>query len=136
MAIMITVIFLVGVLVFAFVNNIAEFIGNHTAGAKHLLLCVVAVAAMFAAFAFLPPARAEVDFYPSSAIVVSFDVSEGVIRLKDGEGNIWKLFWDFSDEVPVEIGDVFSLLMWEAGTPDYRLDDEIIDAVNSRIKAQ
>ena len=136
MAITFIILIIVGILLTSFSSEIAEFISNHIAGAKRLLLYVVAVALVLAAFAFLPPAKAEVDFYPASAKVIDFSREEGVILLKDGEGHFWKLFWEFTDDEPVELGDVFSLLMWESGTPTYKLDDEILDATNSRIKAQ
>lgn len=136
MAIILVTLAVIGISLIAFCNEVAEFISNHLPAVKRLLLCFVAVVVMLAAFVFLPPAKAEVDFYPAAAIVVSFDASEGTIFLEDGEGNIFELFWEFEDGEPVELGDVFSLLMWEAGTPTNRLDDEIIDAMNSRIKAQ
>ena len=136
MTISIVALVVVGTLLVGFSGDIAEYICNHQAGAKRLLLYVLTVAAALAAFAFLPPAKAEVDFYPHSAVVVSFDISEGTILLEDGEEHLWTIYWEFTDDDPVEQGDVFSLLMWEAGTPTYKFDDEILDAVNSRIKAQ
>lgn len=109
MAIIIVTLLTIGTLLIGFGNEVAEFIYNHTTGMKRLLLCAIAVAAVLACFAFLPPAKAEVDFYPHSAVVVDFSVSEGTILLEDGEDNLWTLYWEFEENDPVEQGNVFSL---------------------------
>lgn len=110
---------------------------------KWAFICGVTAAVFVIACFYVSGASAEnveylfiedVDVYPLAAVVVSID--DDNIDLEDGEGNIWNIYWDFDEDPDIELGDIVALLMWDSGTPGHILDDEVVDAVNTFIKAE
>lgn len=103
---------------------------------KWMLICGVTVAVftvvLFSAWGALAE---DIDIiYPTAAVVISVE-QDGIV-VEDGEGNIWSFCWDFEEDPDIELGDIIALLMWDSGTPDYIFDDEVVDAVNTYIKAE
>ena len=99
---------------------------------------VIVVAFFLAAMLPVAAATAEVDFYPKAAVVVGINYNncgEVVVTVEDGEGFLWDIYWDLKED-DVELGDVLALIMWEAGTPDFVLDDEVLDVINEHFKAE
>lgn len=73
------------------------------------------------------------EFYHKTTVVVEINFDEHgnvVIATEDGEGNIWDIYWNLEEE-EIKLGDIISMLIWDAGTPNNIFDDEVIDAVYS-----
>lgn len=78
---------------------------------------------------------ADTNLYPKAAVVVSINIFDESITVKDGEDFLWEVFVEFDETTDISLGDVVALLMWDAETPDHSEDDEIIDLVFEHFKA-
>ena len=69
-------------------------------------------------------ARHDLDnYYSTVAICVAVDKENYTTTFEDAGGNLWVI----ADEDTVEVGDLFSLLMFNGGTDFYFEDDEVIE---------
>lgn len=63
------------------------------------------------------------NYYTTTAICVAVDKENFTVTFEDAGGNLWTI----EDENTVEIGDLFSLLIFNNETEFYWVDDEIIE---------
>lgn len=95
---------------------------------KTITIATIVTIALIISLSCMIPACAESydldSIYPRTAVVTDLDYDEDLVICTDCVGFDWVFegIEDWSE------GDVVSLLMWDAGTPDSILDDVILKA--------
>lgn len=88
----------------------------------------ITVVLFFVAVVATAPAFAdEDDVNVRAGIIVEVNCEEDYCIVEDACG----LYWEFYEVEDFMVGDMVIMTMWDAGTPETILDDEILDVVYS-----